>query len=72
MTVKLQKLMILFTEADVYRYTRKQVFLKILQNSPQKCMCLSLFLNKIAGWRPVTLLKKRLWQMRFLKILRSF
>ena len=31
-----------------------------------KYLCQSLFLNKVAGLRPVTLLKKRLWQRCFL------
>ena len=31
-----------------------------------KHLCQSLFLNKVAGLRPATLLKKRLWHRRFL------
>ena len=31
-----------------------------------KHLCQSLFLNKVAGLRPATLLKKRLWHWRFL------
>ena len=38
-------------------------------------MCLSLFFNKVAGLRPATLLKKRLWHrcfpVNFAKILRT-
>ena len=30
-----------------------------------KHLCQSLFFNKMAGLRPATLLKKRLWHMRF-------
>ena len=31
----------------------------------RKCLCQSLFFNKVAGLRPATLLKKRLWHMCF-------
>ena len=30
-----------------------------------KCLCHSLFFNNVAGLRPTTLLKKRLWHMCF-------
>ena len=36
-----------------------------LQNTPGKHLCKSLFLNKVAGLSPATLLKKRLWHRCF-------
>ena len=39
-------------------------FLEISQNSHENT-CARVFLNKVAGLRPVTLLKKRLWNMCF-------
>ena len=41
------------------RCSINKVFLKILQNSLKNTFLKSLF-NKVAGWKPVTLLKKRL------------
>ena len=50
----------------------------VLGNSTKftgKHLCQSLFFNKVAGLRPATLLKKRLWQrcfpVNFLKFLRT-
>ena len=43
------------------RCSLKKGFLKISQNSQEK----SLFFNKVAGLRPVTLLKKTPWQKCF-------
>ena len=42
----------------------KKVFSEILLNSLENT-CVSLFLNKFAGLRPATLLKKRLWHRCF-------
>ena len=42
----------------------KKVFLEISQNS-QENTCASLFLNKVAGLKPATFLKKRLWHRSF-------
>ena len=53
----------------------KKVFLQILQNSQEKHLWQSLFFNKVAGLRPATLLKKRLWHrcfpVNFAKFLRT-
>ena len=49
-------------------------FLEISQNS-QENTCARVFLNKVAGLRPVILLKKRLWHRcfpaNFVKFLRT-
>ena len=50
------------------RSSRSEVFCKkdVLENFTKftgKHLCQSLFLNKVAGVRPATLLKKRLWHM---------
>ena len=61
------------TEAVARGYSVKTVFLEILQNSQE--LCQSLFFNKVAGLRPATLLKKRLWHrhfpVNFVKFLRT-
>ena len=53
----------------------KKVFLEITRNSQRKHLYQSLFFNKVAGLRPATLLKKRLWHkyfpVNFLKFLRT-
>ena len=43
----------------------KKVFLEISHKFTRKHLCQSLFFNKVAGLRPVTLLKKRLWHRCF-------
>ena len=43
----------------------KKEFLKISQNSQEKNLCQSLFFNTVAGLRPATLFKKRLWHRMF-------
>ena len=43
----------------------KKLFLKIFAKFTGKHLCQSLFLNKIAGLRPATLLKKRPWHRSF-------
>ena len=53
------------------RSSRQEVFCKkgALRNSTKfigKHLCQSLFFNKVAGLRPATLLKKRLWHRCFL------
>ena len=54
------------TEAVVRRCSLKKVFLKTSQNSQGgKLLCQRLFLNKVSGLRPATLLKKRLWHRCF-------
>ena len=52
-------------EAVVQRCSVKMVFLKNSQNSQESTCARVSFLNKIAGLRSVTLLKKRLWQRCF-------
>ena len=54
----------------VSRTSHPEVFCKkgVLENFAKftgKHLCQSLFFNKIAGLRPLTLLKKRLWLSRF-------
>ena len=52
-------------------YSVKYVLLNFLKNS-QENMCRSFFFNKVAGLRPATLLKKRLWfPVNFVKFLRT-
>ena len=52
------------------RSSRSEVFCKkgVLRNFAKfigKRLCQSLFFDKVAGLRPATLLKKRLWHRRF-------
>ena len=46
------------TEAAIQWCFVKEMLLKVLHNLQEK-NCQSLFFNKVAGWRPKTLLKKR-------------
>ena len=54
---------------------RKKGFLRNFAKFTGKHLCQSLFLNKVAGLRPATLLKKRLWHrcfpVNFVKFLRT-
>ena len=63
----------LVSEAVVQRY--KNGVLKNFANFTGKHLCQSLFLNKVAGLRPQTLFKKRLWHwcflVKFTKFLRT-
>ena len=57
---------VLKTLRAVYRSSRPEVFSKkgVLKNFTKftgKHLCQNLFFNRVAGLRPVTLLKKRLW-----------
>ena len=63
-----------------YRSSHPEVFCKngVLRNFAKltgKHLCQSLFFNKVAGLRPATLLKKRLWHrcfpVNFAKFLRT-
>ena len=63
-----------------YRSSSPEVFYKkgVLRNFAKltgKHLCQSLFFNKVAGLRPATLLKRRLWHrcflVNFLKFLRT-
>ena len=62
------------TEAAIGGVLLKKMFLKISQNSREKT-CKSLFFNKVAGLRPATLLRMRLWHrcfpVNFAKFLRT-
>ena len=53
----------------------KKVFFEIPQKFTRRHLCQSLFFNKVAGLRPVTLLKKRLchrcFPVNFVKFLRT-
>ena len=53
------------SEAVVQRYSVKKVFLEISQNSQENTCARVSFLNKVAGLRPATLLRKRLWHWCF-------
>ena len=64
----------------IYRSSRPEMFCKkgVLRNFAKftgKHLCQSLFFNKVAGLRPATLLKKRLWHrcfpVKFAKFLRT-
>ena len=52
------------SEAVVQRCSVKKVFLEISQNL-QENTCARAFFNKVAGLRPATLFKKRLWHKCF-------
>ena len=54
------------TEGVVRRCSVKKVFLEILQNSQGSTCARVFFYNKVAGFRPETLLKKILWRRCFL------
>ena len=64
-----------YAEAIVRRCSVKKVFLKKFKKFKEEHLCQSLFLNKVADLRPVTLLKKRLWHryfsVNFAKFLRT-
>ena len=65
-----------FPEAVVWRCSVEKVFLEISQNSQENTCARVSFFNKVAGLRPATLLKKRLWHrcfpVNFAKFLTSF
>ena len=45
-------------------FNRKGIFKNFIKLT-EKHLCQSLFFNKVAGFRPATLLEKRLWHMYF-------
>ena len=65
----------IFTEAIVWRYSVGKGVLKSFIKFTGKQLCKSLFSNKVAGLRPETLSKKRLWHrcfpVNFAKLLRT-
>ena len=63
-------LLIVLAFDEIFRSSRPEVFCKkgVLRNFVKftgKDLCQSLFFNKVAGLRPATLLKERLWQRCF-------
>ena len=66
--------MILYRTSHQRYFVRKGVFRNFTKFTG-KHLCQSLFFNKVAGLRPPTLLKKRLWHrcfpMNFVKFLRT-
>ena len=60
------------TEAVTGGVLWKKVFFKISQNSQESTYSRVSFFNKVAGLRPATLLKKKLWHRNFPVILRNF
>ena len=54
------------TEAVAQRCSMKKVFLEILENSKESTCARVPFFNIVAGQRPATLSKKRLWHRCFL------
>ena len=72
--------LVIFIFLLLFRSSRPKVFckrgvLKNFANFTGRHLCQNLFLNKIAGLRPATLLKKRLWHrcfpVNFLKFLKN-
>ena len=65
----------LSSEAVVRRCSAKTSVLRKFAKFTGRHTCWSLFLNKVAGLRPATLLKKRLWHtcfpVNFAKFLRT-
>ena len=70
----------LFNNTSLYRSSHQRCSMKkgVLRNFtkfPGKHLCQSLFFNKVAGLRPATLLKRRLWYrcfpVNFVKFLRT-
>ena len=53
------------TEVATRSVLWKKVFLEVLQNSQENTCARVSFLNKVAGLRPATLVKKRFWHMCF-------
>ena len=63
-------------EIQMFRLNTKQGVLKNFAKFTGKHLCQSIFLNKVAGLRPVTLIKKCLWHrcfpVNFAKFLRTY
>ena len=69
--MKLDYILEVFSEHANIRSSRPEVFclklvLRNFEKFTGKHTCESLFFNKVAGLRPATLLKKRLWHRCFL------
>ena len=62
-------------EAVVQKCSVEKVFLQISQNSQENTCARVSFFDKVAGLRPATLLKKRLWHryfpVKFVKFLKT-
>ena len=65
----------LFFRTSLLEVFFKKVFLEISQNSQENTCARVSFFDKVAGLRPATLFKKRLWHMcfplNFMKFLRT-
>ena len=53
------------TGSSHWRYSVRKDVLKIFAKFTEKHLCRSPFFNKVAGLKPATLLKKRLWHLCF-------
>ena len=65
------------SKSNIFRSSQRRCSVKkgVLRNFTKfigKHLCRSLFFDKVAGLRPATLLKKRLWQSCFPVNLRNF
>ena len=65
MTIQVWSILDTGPEAAAKRCAVKKVFLEISQNSQENTCARVSFFNKVAGLRPATLLKKRLWNRCF-------
>ena len=61
----MQKFVAEAKEAVVQKCSVKKVFLEISEHSQENTCARVSFFNKVAGLKPATLLKKRLWHRRF-------
>ena len=61
----MQKFVVEAKEAVVQKCSVKKVFLEISEHSQENTCARVSFFNKIAGLKPATLLKKRLWHRCF-------
>ena len=67
MATKNSKMNLLSRKAVVLRFSVKKMFLEISQNSQENTCVRTLFLNKVVGLRPPTLLNERLRHRCFLR-----
>ena len=61
----MQKFVVEAKEAVVQKCSVKKVFLEISEHSQENTCARVSFFNKVAGLKPATLLKKRLWHRCF-------
>ena len=62
---RLPQLLCKYSEEVALTCSVKKVFLKILANFTQKCLCWSLFFDKVVAHWPTTLLEKKHQHMSF-------